>query len=317
MEAILKGASVKRFVRNFRAAVKLHLSFGVSASVMRSCVMALRQNVWPRRSIHFTPEEPDQFQILSKLCVVNAYRMCERPESADLIHKHCKATRSPAISLTKHRDRHVLNVTCNDISKKLVQERFEAVFGYALEIDPRTFRGLAVRKSDDNYRHDGLIVECPIAEAPVEGVVYQMLIDSSDGKGNCIDFRVPVIGNEIPLVYVKPRPIDDRFATYSSAQIADTSEVLEPEEIAQILRFCRSIGMDFGEMDVLRDNTDGRIYIVDANNTPAGPPVKLSDEDKRFAVQILAAAYERLVEAVLAGTYASGQIESMIDSRIA
>jgi hypothetical protein len=31
------------------------------------------------------------------------------------------------------------------------------------------------------------------------------------------------------------------------------------------------MGLDFGELDILRDNDDGRIYIVDVNNTPSGP----------------------------------------------
>ncbi len=44
------------------------------------------------------------------------------------------------------------------------------------------------------------------------------------------------------------------------------------QEISNLLQFCQLMGMDYGELDVLRDRQDGRIYVVDANSTPLPPP---------------------------------------------
>jgi hypothetical protein len=41
------------------------------------------------------------------------------------------------------------------------------------------------------------------------------------------------------------------------------------------------IGLDFGELDLLRDRADGRIYVVDVNPTVNGPTVVLSASDIR------------------------------------
>ncbi len=47
--------------------------------------------------------------------------------------------------------------------------------------------------------------------------------------------------------------------------------MLEIEGSRQTIEFTQSIGLDFGELDVLRDIGDGRLYIVDAANTPHSP----------------------------------------------
>ncbi len=60
--------------------------------------------------------------------------------------------------------------------------------------------------------------------------------------------------------------------------------MLSENELLNIYHFCEKIGMDYGELDVLRDRDDGRIYIVDANIAPSGPPSPISDEDARRAI---------------------------------
>jgi hypothetical protein len=50
-----------------------------------------------------------------------------------------------------------------------------------------------------------------------------------------------------------------------------------------LLRFCAAIALDYGELDVLRDNDSGRIYVVDANRTPIRPRgLAAADEDAAF-----------------------------------
>jgi hypothetical protein len=34
------------------------------------------------------------------------------------------------------------------------------------------------------------------------------------------------------------------------------------------------MGLDYGELDAVRDAASGRLYVLDVNNTPFGPPAK-------------------------------------------
>ena len=87
-----------------------------------------------------------------------------------------------------------LNFACHDISKSRVAAVFEATFGYPLAIDPTTYDGDAVEKSEINSMHDGRVVRCPADRR--EGYVYQRLIDTSDG-GSITDLRTPCIGGSL------------------------------------------------------------------------------------------------------------------------
>jgi hypothetical protein len=74
-------------------------------------------------------------------------------------------------------------------------------------------------------------------------------------------------------------------------RLCPVEEALSAEEIRNIRKFARSIGLDYGELDVLRDRDDGRTYIVDANKTPTGPSYRLPSAESRHAVNILALAF--------------------------
>jgi hypothetical protein len=189
----------------------------------------------------------------------------------------------------------VLNADCRDVSKKQVSAVFEKIFGYALAVNPQTFEGRCVMKSDWNGLHVGTILECPVP-VPNPEFVYQKLIDNEVENGIVEDIRVPIMKGTIPFVYIKRRAIDhrlvDRKHTAKNAMIRDPSDYLSREERENILRFCDSLGLDYGEIDVLRDREDGRIYIVDVNNNPAGPPEALNQQDANLAVIRLAKAFE-------------------------
>ena len=86
---------------------------------------------------------------------------------------------------------------------------------------------------------------------------------------------------------VQGRPKSIRFANPNSVSyLVATSNVLSGSEVALCQAFCREIGLEFGELDVLRDKESGRIYIVDANNTPVGPTKSLSESDRMRAIQL-------------------------------
>ena len=289
---------LNRQLRVYRRFVSVRQQYGPDESTLASALAVARLALFPTRTILFYPAVPDQWQIVSKACALNGYRVVGDPRDRhDVAHKHEKETHLEEYEFLQRPGRRVINASANDVSKTHVQEVFGEVFGYQLAVDPRTYHGKAVRKSDANYQHDGAIIDCPFEPGEREDVVYQKLVETDNGKGSCVDLRVPIYGGEIPLVYVKLRPADNRFETFNSAEIVETASVLSADEVEQIGAFAQAMGVDFAEMDVLRDNDDGRIYVVDVNNTPAGPPVHLSAEEQSRAVARLAAAYGRLVEA--------------------
>jgi hypothetical protein len=57
----------------------------------------------------------------------------------------------------------------------------------------------------------------------------------------------------------------------------------------------RKMGIDYGEFDILRDK-DGRIYVVDVNNTPWGPPNGLPEFESNIALKRLVKSFDRLLE---------------------
>jgi len=186
----------------------------------------------------------------------------------------------------------LLNQACTDISKQHIEQVFERVFGYPLAIDPLTYQGPAVCKSDENGTHDGCIVECPIQKREL-GVVYEVLIDNSISEAAVQDVRVVVVGNDIPIAYLKSNWKEKRFANWTfEVKLANASDVLTSEEQALVIEFARAIGLDFGELDTLRDRKTGRIYIVDAAKTAFGPPGRLGFLSKIRAVKTVAHAFK-------------------------
>lgn len=187
----------------------------------------------------------------------------------------------------------VINQNCPDISKQTLDSAHFAVFGYGLAVDPQIHQGLAVRKSNSNSQHNYSIVECPLCTVD-EDVVYQVVVNNLLESETVVDLRVAKIGNTLPLCYEKRRPQTSRFTNSNSwARLVDVGLTFTPQECKNLLELCDKIGMDFGELDVLRDRDSGRIFVVDANNTPLGPPSELPAQDYWPAMSRLAAAFTR------------------------
>ena len=187
------------------------------------------------------------------------------------------------------RYRSVVNFRCNDISKSHVNQIFMDVFGYTASVDPLTFNGKCVRKSNLNALHDGKVIECPIVKAD-ENCIYQKVIDNVTNDGLIMDFRVPIVNQTIPFVFLYFRPTEIRFSSeIKNIKIANTTEIFKEEECKNIIRFCDQLGLDYGELDVLRDRRDGKIYIVDANTTPHGPPIHLGSRQQ--GLRLIATAF--------------------------
>jgi hypothetical protein len=186
----------------------------------------------------------------------------------------------------------VLNLRCKDISKRRVDQVHQAVFGYSLTVDPLTHTGLCVKKSDNNCAHDGIVLQCPVTETDQQAV-YQIVINNQVSNDYVEDIRVPIIGsNEIRFCYKKYRHIQDRFSNENIfVELCEADTVFSAEENKLLLHFCRCMGLDYGELDVLRDVDTRKLYVVDVNNTPSGPPNHLDDEDVRRALERLSEGF--------------------------
>ncbi len=182
-----------------------------------------------------------------------------------------------------------LNGQCRDISKSHVATTFEAIFGYGLSIDPETATGSYLEKGEANGVHDASIHHSP--SQAERGRVYQRLIDNKTEDGTVLDYRCPTVFGDVPLVFLKERPVDKRFDNYNSRVRLTTAEAcFSRKELEQIKAFCRAMKLDWGGLDILRDAADGRIYIVDVNKTDMGPPLALPMKDKLASVKTLGLA---------------------------
>jgi hypothetical protein len=200
------------------------------------------------------------------------------------------------------RVRPVLNLRCRDISKRRVERVFSAVFGYSTFIDPTAYDRPCVRKYDENAR-GGSIVQCPIRSVDPQ-FVYQRFFDSSRAD-RMIEYRVPVVCDDLPVVYIQEKTVPhDTIKTEKVAlEIASAHDVFIAEERALIRRFCDRMGLDYGELDIVRANDDGRIYILDANKTPGGfgilNKMKWRPDQRRVAIERLSASFETGIRARL------------------
>lgn len=188
-----------------------------------------------------------------------------------------------------------LNRDCIDISKGKVAAVFKEVFGYHLDIDPLTAETPFICKSQINGRHDGYVAteNCE----PEAGWVYQKLVETETIQGTVLDLRTVTIFGKIPLIYLKERPVEDRFKNMNSrCRLAKPEDHLSPREQTLISQFCQKMRLDWGGLDILRDSQDGKIYIVDVNKTDMGPPLALPLNEKLQSTRLLGAALREAVD---------------------
>lgn len=286
------GAQIRFSPAFARDALRIASFIGLVQGLRAARVVRLRE---PRARICFYPRKPRSYYAIWPVCQLADVKIVDDPADADL-HFFFEDREFRTAPLGAPTNRPAFNIGCHDIRKSVVSRVFGEVFGYSLAIDPATHRGLAVEKSELNGKHDGRIVECPIA-APRNDRAYQRLIDNTFDGRDYIDIRTPVVGGKAPFVYLKRRTRDLRFTNDNHrVDIAPTAAMLSITEQEKIAEFTRAMGLDFGGLDILRDRQDGRIYIVDANKTDMGPPSALSGEEKLTAMRGIAHAFANLVD---------------------
>ena len=241
--------------------------------------------------IAFLPDTPRPWYFIWPVLHAAGAIIEKDPSRADVIFHfddttHCEA-KLPE-NIPSHAK--LINFGCRDVSKTHVAEAFERVAGYSLAVDPRTFDGPMVEKSEINAAHDGRIIEGPME--PIDGKTYQRLIDNRVSGGLVEDLRTTFVAGEPTIVFRKRRPQSRRFANEN----CDVSHMLphtcfSSDEMAIIRNFAKEIGLDWGGVDVLRDATSKKIFIVDANKTDMGPPVALPLGQKLRSTRLMARAF--------------------------
>ena len=237
--------------------------------------------------IWFAPDRPRPWYLIWSVLHAAGARIAKSAGEADAVFFFDDSTTSGAVACPP--EARAINRHCHSIAKSHVGAVFEQCFGYALNVDPTQFAGRMVRKSEANGAHDGRIVEGPCAAEP--GFVYQRVIDNSIAGGLVEDLRCPTVGGRIPLVILKQRKIEGRFANSNeNVELVETHTVLSLAEQRKLSDFTRAMQLDWGGLDVLRDKADGRLYVVDVNKTDMGPPIVMAMNDKIRVTKRLAAA---------------------------
>lgn len=283
----------KGFRNNYRKSVPAPEALGKDIKFGWSDLLFWLFNGFRLPAIVAYPDFPSKRTTLYKIARRHRYRLTNKTlNKPDLIVYFQDSTYGDSSELKKiYPDKRIINVDCTDISKKRVDEIHRTVFGYNTFIDPLTYKGIAVLKSDLNAMHDGRKVSCPVDRIE-QGGVYQALINNEVDEHLVMDYRVVVIGKVIPIVYKKFKSMENRFTNVvERSQLCDTTEVLNDTETGLILKFSREIGADFCELDVLRNSDDGKIYIIDVNKTPYGPPAGLPEAETKKAVDVLSTTF--------------------------
>jgi len=292
---------VHRFLREVAGRVRECPAFHINDR--RVYQFGILWNRWIERAKHirkirilFYPDLPHPKSAIHKICYLCGYETTNDPSLSFhlVIHWETETRREPDDVLTSLAKRvRVINYACRDISKTRVDTVFQEVFGYSLMIDPVTHRGPCVVKSDLNALHDGKIIMCPVREMRQDSV-YQKVINNAVGEATVQDIRVPIFRNRIPFVYLKERPAEERerFRKFNKASMVPAATIFSDDEKEKIVAFTGKFGLEYGELDVLRDNDEGRIYIVDVNNTPYGPPNHLPPEQGWQALRTMGCYFE-------------------------
>lgn len=166
----------------------------------------------------------------------------------------------------------VINFTKFTHAKSHSDRIFEETFGYPISINPTEFKGIGVSKGNlDNGAKSGSLTEFPITDPNHDTTVYQKLIHNVVETNNgcyTYEYRAAVIDGEVILVSGKIYEINQRFKYTQRGKFYSPYLAFSPTELHLIRKYCKNIGFDFGEIDILRDLVDDKIYIIDANATP-------------------------------------------------
>ena len=237
--------------------------------------------------------------LFNRLSAALGYHVTAIPSRPhDVAVKFHDATYTDPAVLAPLGARPVINGNSLDISKSRVNRAFVEAFGVNSFVDPETHVGPMVEKPDLNSKRGLGVIQGP---APArEGFVYQKLVDSTTGDGRYVELRLAYHDGRFPLAYKKEIDVATRFRKVHARVTVETpTEHFSADELARVALMCQAMGIDFGEIDTLRDKADGQVYVVDIDNTPYGPVKELTEAGHEQAVRLLAASFQQMCESRL------------------
>ena len=184
-----------------------------------------------------------------------------------------------------------INLFLKDTSKDYVSKTVEEHFGYTFKIEPKSYHGYCIAKHNANGTKSCFFLKCPInADEIFHDHCYQKIItmSSKTEKDVLNELRVPIFRNIIPFIFFKRRSKGLRFTSKNKSMvITNPLNHLSLDECNSIIKYCEKIGLEYGELDILRCDDTGKIYIIDVNNTAWWPPNSLGDTDRNIALNLM------------------------------
>jgi hypothetical protein len=239
-------------------------------------------------TLQFHPVRPSPKSSIVRLCARLGLRIGFDPQGPGTAFAWDDGHLFPAAAV-RRLPPDAINGSCLDISKSHVDAAWQQVAGYGLALDPTTTAEPIVVKSEENGNHDGQLIMGPLARRE-PGLVYQRLVESVADDGQVYATRPVVLGTSVPMAFEVRRETPAWFHGGVTVGPVDPTTLYSPAEIDLLVRFCALIGMEYGEIDVLRDRTDGRIYVVDANRTPLRP-LTMPPECDEAVYSLMSAAF--------------------------
>lgn len=225
-----------------------------------------------KKNIAFYPDLPSPSYAIFSICLFLNARMTRNIKDADLV---VRWKNQSLYSLPEHivsllEGKKTINLKCDNIKKLYLDEVFHDVFGYSTRVDPLRHTGECVKKSDYNAKHDGQVINCPIEKIEPDCIYQLKLNNEIPGTSYVMDLRTYVFGDTIPYVRLTYKPLETRFgALFVDAMMFETNEIFSSVEVGLILQLCNRMGLDYGELDIIRHSDNGKLYVIDVNSTPS------------------------------------------------
>lgn len=258
----------------FRYIIKVYITW-IKGKTLKPIIKKLNLPNLPLRKVLVYPSDMRTRTPMWYICyMLNMKITTNIDDQYDMvIHWYDSTFKQPNAKLVEFAKNHqTINLFSTDISKKRLDILFKEVFGYNTEIDPLLYQGQVLEKGNINAKKSAKIIQCPIQQKK-EDYVYQIVIDNQYDDNYVIDYRVPIFKDSIPFVYKKFIPLKARFSSMpDKVFIKETEEIFNKEEVDNIIKLCQAMNVEYGELDVLRNKTDNKIYVVDVNDTPGALP---------------------------------------------
>lgn len=185
-------------------------------------------------------------------------------------HKLVRNLDNTLLSLDKRYD--VINIGGWDISKTRNERVMHHAFGYNTLIDPFTYKGKMLEKSEMQGLHT--MREVKDVKILKPGYIYVKQIDNRTDDKHVMDYRLYIFDSKVVMVVTKERPIQDRYGGVRESVLkcyTNPEDILSHREQDNITRYCKIYKTSFTELDGVRHN-DGKLYIVDNNNVASYNP---------------------------------------------